>query len=322
MTEMLTTAALPEPKRFAFWQDAVCDTFVQLDCRSLSARPFRGRIVTDTVDDLRLSQVTSRDQSVERTPRRIRAAGEEVMLVSLQLEGVSSFTQDGREARLEPGDFLCYDSTRPYTIRLNDDFDMLVLHMPRALMLGRLGRTEPLTARPVRGNSALGALAGPLLRRLPAVAATADAATARRLSEAALALVTAAFADLLSASSGEQSWGRTALAYRAKSFIDMRLHDNSLNTEAVASALGISPRYLQNIFHAEATTVNAWIWTRRLEKARRDLADPLLAGDSISQIALAAGFADFAHFSRRFRAAYGLSPRDYRRVRGAAKAGS
>lgn len=317
MTELLTTADLPGQKRFAFWQEAVCDTFVQLDCRSLSSRPFRGRIVTDAIDEVRLSRVTSRDQIVERTPRRIRAAGEEVMLVSLQLEGASGFTQDGREARLEPGDFLCYDSTRPYTIRLIDDFDMLVLHMPRPLMVGRLGRTEPLTARPVRGNSALGALAGPFLRRLPAVAATADAATALRLSEATLALVTAALGDLVSALPEGQSWGRTALAYRAKSFIDARLHDNALNTEAVAAALGISPRYLQDIFHAEATTVNAWIWARRLDKARRDLADPLLAGDSISQIALGAGFSDFAHFSRRFRAAYGMSPRDYRLARGA-----
>jgi AraC family transcriptional regulator, positive regulator of tynA and feaB len=39
------------------------------------------------------------------------------------------------------------------------------------------------------------------------------------------------------------------------------------------------------------------------------MADPLRAGDAISQIALACGFADFAHFSRRYKDAFGASPR-------------
>ena len=32
----------------------------------------------------------------------------------------------------------------------------------------------------------------------------------------------------------------------------------------------------------------------------------------ITQIALACGFSDLAHFSRRFKAAYALAPREYR----------
>ena len=39
----------------------------------------------------------------------------------------------------------------------------------------------------------------------------------------------------------------------------------------------ISPRYLQDLFHAEDTTVSDWIWKRRLEKSRRYLADLLRA---------------------------------------------
>jgi AraC-like DNA-binding protein len=64
--------------------------------------------------------------------------------------------------------------------------------------------------------------------------------------------------------------------------------------------------------HVEGTTVSDWIWRRRLEKSRRDLADPLRANDSIAQIALACGFADLGHFSRRYKEAFGTSPRDDR----------
>jgi len=45
---------------------------------------------------------------------------------------------------------------------------------------------------------------------------------------------------------------------------------------------------------------------------RRYLADPLHAHDSIAQIALACGFADFGHFSRRYKDAFGASPREDR----------
>ncbi|MGW9499321.1 helix-turn-helix domain-containing protein [Streptomyces prasinus] len=44
----------------------------------------------------------------------------------------------------------------------------------------------------------------------------------------------------------------------------------------------------------------------------RDLTDPRLRSRSIRAIATRWGFVDAAHFSRAFRAAYGVSPRDHR----------
>jgi AraC-like DNA-binding protein len=102
------------------------------------------------------------------------------------------------------------------------------------------------------------------------------------------------------------------LIYRAKAFIDDRLHDSSLSPAAIADAVGISLRYLQALFQAEGTTVSEWIWERRLERSRRRLIDPLLAHESIAQIALGCGFTELAHFSRRFKAAFGQSPSEYR----------
>jgi AraC family transcriptional activator of tynA and feaB len=39
----------------------------------------------------------------------------------------------------------------------------------------------------------------------------------------------------------------------------------------------------------------------------------LQAGRTLSEIAYAWGFSDMTHFSRRFKAAYGVLPSDYRR---------
>ena len=52
---------------------------------------------------------------------------------------------------------------------------------------------------------------------------------------------------------------------------------------------------------------------RRLDFARRQLA----AGTPLAELALEAGFADQPHFTRMFRAAYGVTPRRYAHLRAA-----
>jgi AraC-like DNA-binding protein len=158
----------------------------------------------------------------------------------------------------------------------------------------------------------MGALVVPFLRQVAGTIASVSAETAARLSTISLALVTTAFGERV-ARGGEQSWNRTALLYRAKATIEAAIDDPGLNSAAIAQRLGISRRYLQDLFHAEGTTVTGWIWRRRLEMARRDLSDPLLANVSINEIAFRSGFSDPAHFSRRFRAAFETSPREFRR---------
>jgi AraC-like DNA-binding protein len=312
MKTVLTTTDVAERKRAQFWQDAVCDTFVELDCQVHADRPFFGELATTHCNDLHFSNVHSDGQIVKRTPTRVRRAREEVMLISLQVSGVGLVAQDGREARLEPGDFACYDSTRPYTLRFNTEFEQLVLHMPRDAMVRRIGRTETWTARRVEAASPVGSLVLPFVRRTASVVARVAPATASRLSETCLSLVTAALGERLNEGFDGQTSGRTALIFRAKAAIESNLHDHTLNTEKVAALVRISPRYLQDLFHAEQTTVRDWIWKRRLEKSRKDLADPMRAYESIAQIALACGFSDLGHFSRRYRDAFGASPREDR----------
>jgi AraC-like DNA-binding protein len=317
MKTVLSTAEVAERKRVQYWQDAVCDTFVELDCKAYAARAFHGELTTALSNDLHFSRVHADGQIVRRTPSRIRRAREEVMLVSLQVRGVGVVAQDGREARLEPGDFACYDSTRPYTLNFDAEFEQLVLHMPREAMARRIGRTELWTARRVEATTPVGSLVLPFIARTASIIGDVAPATANGLTETCLSLFTTALGERFGDVSAGGSSARAALTLRAKAIIDGHLHDHALNTERVAELLRVSPRYVQDLFHAEGATVSEWIWRRRLDRSRRDLADPLRAGDSIAQIALACGFADFGHFSRRYKDAFGASPREERaRMRG------
>ncbi|MCW3492640.1 helix-turn-helix transcriptional regulator [Microbacterium sp. SSM24] len=91
-----------------------------------------------------------------------------------------------------------------------------------------------------------------------------------------------------------------------------RLWDADINSEALARELNVSTRTLHRAFRAADTTVGSWTRERRLEKCRDDLIDPELWQLAVSAIGARWGLPDAAHFSRLFKARFGVSPRRYR----------
>ena len=238
MQVVLATSAVAETKRLQYWRDAVCDTFVELDCRALSEAPFFGEITTAQCDEMHFSRVRSDGQIVDRTKSRIRRAREEVVLVSVQVQGTGTVAQDGRQAALQPGDFACYDSTRPYTLSFGAQFEQIVLHMPRNAMIRRIGPTEAVTATRVAAESPLGSLVAPFIRNTASIVSEVGAVAAGRLSDVCLGLVTTALGDLSSCPHRNDTPARAALTFRAKAIIERNLGDIHLNTEKVGSPDG------------------------------------------------------------------------------------
>jgi AraC-like DNA-binding protein len=103
-----------------------------------------------------------------------------------------------------------------------------------------------------------------------------------------------------------------ALRYAVKQYIQRHLRDPGLSPTTVARAHHISVRHLYNIWKEERLSVAQWIGQHRLQAASDDLANPRLAHKSIAAIAREWGFPGPAHFARRFRVAYGMSPREWR----------
>jgi AraC-like DNA-binding protein len=319
MSTVLSIDSLPAARRTPAWRDAVCSTFVRLECSPARHAPLHGRIDAQVWGDLHVSRVLSSPQVVERTAARATGSDEAYVLLSVQLRGRTIVQQGAAQADLTPGSIAFYDTTRPYTLTLPADFEQIVLHLPHAAIERAVpGGLDHMAQRIGPGNPYAQALVAvaPQLLQLSACArpglAERTAAAARELMALALESLAQPAADTRPNTTSVVATGAvaSALVWRARDTISRRLADPQLAPAGVAAEVGVSLRRLQEAFQQQGCTVADCIWDMRLELARSMLA--ATADVAIGAVAQRAGFLDSAHFSRRFRVRFGLSPRAYR----------
>src|SRR5258708_17258559 len=188
-----TSSALPD-RRLAVWQDIVCDTFVGLDCRSDMNDAFWGSVTQSAIGPVSCTRVDSCAQRVLRTPSRISRASEDFVLVTLGTSGVNGVVQDGPEAIGSAGQFVIYDTTRPYELRFDDSFSQTIFQMPRKLLQQRISSFDTLNATPLSRDRPLVRLGYDFLLRMSKAIHHVDPGTPTRLLDLRPDLVSMAFA--------------------------------------------------------------------------------------------------------------------------------
>lgn len=72
--------------------------------------------------------------------------------------------QNGRDVVLNTGDFTGIDSARSWALDFADDFQQLVIHLPRELVSNAIGPPERVVPQLCAAESSLGSVVSPLLR--------------------------------------------------------------------------------------------------------------------------------------------------------------
>ena len=134
------------------------------------------------------------------------------------------------------------------------------------------------------------------------------------IGQATTDLVRAALVSAIDEEPSRRDGWQQSLTSLVKTYIAQHLADPNLGAEPIARAMYISVRQLYKLWEAEPRPLGQWILERRLDAARRALSSPRGRNQTVAAIARRWGFADSTHFSRRFRQAYGMSPREWRHV--------
>lgn len=310
-----STASVSEKEQFECWRDLVCDEFIQLNCETSKQGSFHGTISGNKLEKLQITEVSSDPQLVIRSKQQISKSTEREFLLSLQLEEEGSVNQDGRVAKLGPGDFALYDSTRYYELHFEKTFRQLVLQIPYESLAERFLNPENITAKPVSAKTGIGSLTSQFIQ-----------STAARLDHLSLQdkrVVTEHIIDMIVLSMGSmstlrdtdgQSIARTAMLERIKQYIEVNIRNPHLTPTLIARQHQISDRYQRMLFASIGTTVTKYILNRRLELCKEGLQDSAYNQYNLTQLAYSYGFNDAAYFSRKFKEIYGISPKDFRHM--------
>ncbi len=323
MSIVLRAEDAPAESRLEYWRQVLDDHFIPMDIRLDDPHKITDELRIGWCGAVWVAESATSAGEARLTARHIRQADLGMYQLFLQVGGRVVGEQDGRQVVLSPGDLSLADLSRPLRC-VHSARRAVFLAFPHALMSLRPKQAARMVGSRIPGDRGAGALLSTLVRQLPQCLDDETDAGAARLGTAVVDLLAATLASRLGhdlSSLAPQAHTR-ALLMRIHAFIEARLGDPELSPAAIAAAHHISLRYLHKLFEREGLGVAGLIRQRRLECSHRDLLDPAMADLPVSAIALRNGFTSAAHFSRAFRAAYGLPPGEFRVQHNAAVAGT
>ncbi|GAA5122507.1 helix-turn-helix domain-containing protein [Haloechinothrix salitolerans] len=307
MTYRTDTGDVGVRDRMEYWRDAICEQFVPLRVEPSRDTVLRGKVAASSLGPLEIRDLTATPHHFVRTSTLIRRSDEDYVKVGMMELGSSVFVQDGREAVLQPGDFVLYDSTRPYSVAMARPFQIKVCMLPKRLLPLREAELTRATAVALPGSEGIGAVVRAFVRELAGTADSCSPGTGEALALSVADLVTAVVRGRSEASPAIDE-GLNPLLVGVRAYIRDHLADRNLSPASIAAASSISVSYLHKLFAQTDTTVAGYIRELRLQRCWRDLRDPRLSQLTVTAIGMRWGIGDPAHLSRMFKARFGMSP--------------
>ncbi len=304
--ERFVTGCVAPPERLGFWNQIAEETFAGLRVDS-TVECFDAEMWRWTLGELVMIRPRAPHSVVHRWADGKAPDSPSVMLHLLH-RGRTLQTQWDREADLRAGDFTLCDSGDGYRLDLSPANEMIVVEIPRQRLLERLPNLDEVISRRIPGGAPGSRLLHDFLLSLwrQGDQSRADPLWLHGVTEVLLDLVGLA----VKGSTQVPPAPNNPLEQRVKALIESQLAEPELRTAFLAEELGVSPRSIQNVFAARATTPSAYILERRLARAAERLAAE--ANTSITGIAFDLGFNDSAYFTRCFRQKFGVSPSEFK----------
>jgi AraC family transcriptional regulator, positive regulator of tynA and feaB len=310
MNEMqtLTTDRAPPNEQCAIWSKAIAERFGGLRIDTDGRRAFAGSIRHCTAGEIQLCRLSAQAHRAANTPRSPGGGKPRNYKIALQLSGHSEFEQDGLKARLAPGDWAIYDTSKPYLMTAPDSVDLAIAVLPQHLV-PLLPRERHVLVHALGSQAGAGRMIREfLMNSLNALESAEPANTC--IDDELPRLLRLAIAEHVV--DARERPLPTVLRSRIVDFVREHLTDPELSVERIAHGLNCSKRYLHMVFDSEDSTLAKYILQLRLTNICADLGNPALKSRSITDVAMKWGFVSPCHFSRTFKEAFGATPREYR----------
>ena len=293
--------------RIPIWNDVVWRNYVPLQIKIAPHDDFVGKVALTQLGGVRVVTSGSRAQCITRTPKLIAQDNEEYLMLGLQLKGSAIIEQHARQAQLQSGDFVFWDTRRPYTINFPNDWEMAVFQFPRSAFTFSPKSVDLFTALTFHGQKGVTQIASRLLMGIADEARYQTFEHDTPLLEHTLGILTFCIGHKLTDYELPPNYN-DALLRRISIYIGANLQNPQLSAIEVAQAHGLSLSQLYRVFRSQRSTVGDFIRQRRLDRIKFELTNPASRHWTIAALAHKWGFLDTPHFNRVFKAQYKITP--------------
>lgn len=283
----------------------------RFELSSSGSRPYDGEIQKSYVSDrLRLADIRFTPHQTRLKAGKVSAKTGHSFLVSQQVEGHSVVKQDGRRAEIGPNQIFFIDTSLPFEIE-TDAIRTRSIYLDSHFWREIFPERGFYTAMALDCETGMGRTCASMIDEVFGMPWEHSDQTMHRLAGClanlmAVSMVTAHPDQTTNITS------QTPTLNRIRDTIHKNLADPELDCTRIASEVGLSVRQVHSVFSASGTTVMRYIWQRRLERIAAELESHALSHKSVSAIAFEWGYNEAAHFSRQFKAHFGVPPAKYR----------
>lgn len=309
MYQSYPIAARDPGERFEFFQDIVERVFcpMQIEASRAVRDCFRARLEATDLGSVQVVRVSTSPVMVQRRAHDIARIADPPYLVKFQLAGESLWTQRGRQVHARPGDFVICSTAEPYSLCFRGEYEMPVLVVPQSIMRRLTPDPDQFLGVRMAGEDADCGLLSSFVAQVVARMSRLPEAIVRRAEANILDLLGA----VLSARSRPGTLTRAQQLAQMKTYVRNHLQDRRLGPALIATAFGVSTRYVHALFETEGITLGRYIRTLRVAACRAALEAAGPGRVSLTDIALSWGFYDLSHMTRCFRDEFGAPPRRF-----------
>ena len=286
------------------WQQRVREVYFNLDVAFRSSTG-SGRLLDQDLGPINVSCLNSSAMQYQRTKP---AQHESYFLITLPLQNRLRMQQGQKDVYCERGQVLLQHANEPYVLEYGHENTLWVMKVPSKLLKQHINHPENHTASVFDGNTGIGKLLSQnmVLLGQELLNGHLNPKQATYYNDFLLQL----FAQVVKQDErilhSDDTSVRQAQLLKIQNFIACNLSHSELNPQYVATACGISVRYLHSLFQGLDNTFTRYVQQQRLQAAYQCLqAQP---ERSVSDIVYSCGFNDQSHFTRLFKLTYQTTP--------------
>ncbi len=261
-----------------------------------------------------MHRIESDPVTIYRRDQDIHADQISDFLLHLQIDGTAQFRQGSQAFTLERDAIAIVPGGIPYAVAYPEKGCKIILRIPHRVFHERVvGREDYEICAMAFGSDGLVPVVISMLKSLTVGQGGCLSVIEKfALADSFLSLLGSVVRSRGQTIADRNEKNQSVRLSRILAYLDSHFCDHELTPAKLAVANHVSVRHLHSLFQQSGATVSKALWERRLRAGRDDLLDRAMSGLTICEIAYQRGFSDSAHFSRAFKARFGMSPNQFR----------